>query len=95
MGNTKEKAYFGIKRFIVTDAAKRVCDEHQVSPITLLVRHMTGDWSETSPEDQRANRGAHFDWCRITTSYRVGDETITIVTNWRSEVTTVCVDGER
>lgn len=89
------KAYFGIKRVIVTDAAKHVCDRYDISHITLLVRHMTGDWSETSPEDQKANRGAHLDTCRITTSYRVGDETITIVTDWESEATTICVDSER
>lgn len=91
----RERAYFGVRQLIVTDEAKRVCDEHGVAPITYLVRHMTADWSETSPEDQKANRGAHLDSHRITTSHRVGGALITIVSDWRSEATTICLDEER
>ena len=91
----KARTYFGIGKFIVTGEATRVCGRSNISPIALLVRHMVGDWSETSLTDQKANRGAHLDSRRTVTSYRMGDETLTVVSDWESIATTICLDEER
>jgi len=44
---------------------------HAITPATLLERHVTGDWSNLSPEDIKANLDAVADDARVLSSYRI------------------------
>lgn len=44
---------------------------HAVNPATLLHRHVTGDWSNPSPDDIKANRDAIAGGSRVFSSYYI------------------------
>jgi hypothetical protein len=44
---------------------------HAVNPATLLDRHVTGDWSNLSSGDIKANRDAVADGARVLSSYHI------------------------
>jgi len=44
---------------------------HAVNPATLLDRHVTGDWSNLSPDDIKANHDAVAGGGRVLSSYRI------------------------
>ncbi len=45
-----------------------------VSPATLLARHLTGDWGTVPPEDARENALSLRAGFRLVSSYPVGDD---------------------
>jgi hypothetical protein len=44
---------------------------HAVNPATLLDRHVTGDWSNLSPDDIKANHDAVAGGARVFSSYHI------------------------
>jgi hypothetical protein len=49
---------FRLGDIYITPGAQAALTAHAVNPATLLDRHVTGDWSNLSPDDIKANRNA-------------------------------------
>jgi len=60
----------------------------------LLARHLAGDWGDVCAEDVQANDTAVERGFRILSSYKVGQVTIWIITEWDRSVTTFLLPEE-
>lgn len=86
---------FPIGQIVATPGALRLMEQHQVSPITLLARHVQGDWGSLNPEDVASNNQAICQGNRILSSYFVHeDHRVWIITEWDRSVTTLLLPGE-
>jgi hypothetical protein len=67
-----------------------------VDALTLLARHVTGDWGELDKEDRAANdRAWESGEDRILSAYNLpGDWRIWIITEWDRSVTTLLLPEE-
>lgn len=65
-----------------------------MSPLELLVRHGTGDWSEMSAMDQASNTNAVQDGSRILSAFQVNDERFFVITEADRSSTTVLLARE-
>lgn len=64
-------ALFRLGDIYITPGAQAALMAHAVNPATLLDRHVTGDWSNLSPDDIKANRDAVAGGARIFSSYHI------------------------
>ena len=64
-------ALFRLGDIFITPGAQAALTAHAVNPATLLDRHVTGDWSNLSPGDIKANRDAVAVGARVLSSYRI------------------------
>jgi len=55
----------------ITPGAQAALTTNAISPVTLLDRHVAGDWANLSPEDIKANRDAVADGDRVLSSYHI------------------------
>lgn len=55
----------------ITPGAQSALAIHATTPATLLDRHVTGDWSNLSPDDIKANCDAVAGGARIFSSYHI------------------------
>lgn len=63
--------------------------------IHFVERHVTGDWSENSTNDQIANKQAIKGNDRIVSKYTlISNETIYIITEWDRSLTTIMLSHE-
>lgn len=78
---------FSPGQIVSTPGALAAMEEHQCSPLTLLARHLSGDWGSVPVEDARLNDQALQLGGRLMSSYTVGDGvTIWLITDrpWES-----------
>lgn len=68
-------ALFPIGRAVITPAALQLLEAGNTDPRDLIARHVRGDWSEMSEDDQEANRHAIADGDRVFSAYTAQDET--------------------
>ncbi len=65
---------FPLGQVVATPGALELLDELEVSPNTLIARHISGDWGSVCKADARENeRSVKHGW-RILSSYDVGDD---------------------
>jgi hypothetical protein len=62
---------FRLGDIYITPGAQAALTAHAVTPATLLDRHVTGDWSNLSLDDIKANRDAVADGARVFSSYHI------------------------
>lgn len=62
---------FRLGDIYITPGAQSTLMAHAVNPATLLNRHVTGNWSNLSPDDIKANRDAVAGGARIFSSYHI------------------------
>jgi hypothetical protein len=67
------KKLFPLGSVYSTPGALAVCASFPMTPEVLLIRHVTGDWSDMSKDDQTANRRSVEDGSRIFSAYQYGD----------------------
>jgi hypothetical protein len=60
---------FSPGRLLITPGALELLSRYQVEPLTLLLRHVTGDWGELCPEDAKANEEALQNQLRLISGY--------------------------
>ena len=60
-------------QIVITPAALAALSEAGVTPLSLLLRHLDGDWGDLCAEDRRANEAALRSSMRIFSSYQIGD----------------------
>jgi hypothetical protein len=87
------KQLFSMGSVYSTPGALAVCASFPMTPDVLLIRHVTGDWSDMSTEDQEANRRAIEDGSRIFSAYQYGEHRFYVITEAdRSRTTVVLAD---
>jgi hypothetical protein len=75
-----ESPLFSLGRLVATPDALKLLVEHGVEPVTLLNRHVQGDWQGMESEDQRANIAAVQNGSRVFSSYCVDDRKLWVIT---------------
>lgn len=66
---------FSLGQAVATPAALALLQEHQVSPLDLLARHVSGDWGELPAEDAALNDIALQSGGRLLSSYLIAPNT--------------------
>lgn len=66
------KMKFQHGQIVITPAALAALSEAGITPLSLLLRHLDGDWGDLCAEDKLANEAALRSSMRIFSSYLVG-----------------------
>jgi hypothetical protein len=88
------KALFALGSLYITPGALAACKSFPMPPDVLLIRHMGGDWSEMTPEDQETNRRAIQGGARIFSAYKLGDIRFWVITEADRGSTTILLPEE-
>lgn len=82
-------------QLVATPAALTAMEEHRCTPLSLLARHLTGDWGCVPAEDAQANDLALSSGGRVLSSYLIGSETrIWLITESDRSATTFLLPSE-
>ena len=76
MGDAK----FSTGQVVATPGALKSLEEIGVEPLTLLQRHVSGDWGDVCKDDARANDRALIEGSRIFSAYVFGPVKIWLIT---------------
>ncbi|MDD3353137.1 hypothetical protein [Zoogloea sp.] len=79
---------------VATPGADALLREHNVAPVRLLARHLSGDWGQVSSDDAQANEAAIVTGGRILSSYAVGGQTVWLITEGDRSATTFLLPCE-
>lgn len=91
----KPKPLFDLGQFGATPGALSTMARLDMSPLDLIYKHITGDWSDMSAEDQQQNRLAISSGMRIFSSYKLGASVkIWIITEADRSSTTLVLPEE-
>lgn len=86
---------FSPGQIVATPGALAAMEEHQCPPLTLLARHLAGDWGVLPAEDAQLNNEALKSDGRLLSSYPLGGDTrIWVITEWDRSVTTFLLPSE-
>jgi hypothetical protein len=88
------KALFELGQIVATPGALDLMEQCQVSGLSLLARHITGDWGDIDPADRGLNEEALREGYRILSVYGKGDERIWIITEADRSVTTLLLPDD-
>lgn len=87
-------ALFRLGELYITPGALKACASFPMPPDVLLVRHVSGDWREMSPEDRKENEDAIARGLRILSAYQVGDHRFYVITEANRSKTTILLAYE-
>ena len=80
---------FTLGRTLATPAAREELSQLKYSPLDLLRKHMSGDWSEMAIEDQQSNRAAISEGSRIFSAYTIQSTKFWVITEADRSSTTI------
>jgi hypothetical protein len=82
-------------QIVATPGALAVMDEHGVSPLSLLGRHLLCDWGTVPAADAALNDQALLDSNRILSSYVLAPKVVVwVITEWDRSATTFLLPSE-
>ena len=64
------------------------------SPLSLIRRHLRGDWGDLGADDKKLNDEAVTDRSRIVSAYAIAGIKIYVITEWDRSYTTVLLASE-
>ena len=89
---------FPLGQVVATPGALAALEQHRHSPLSFLIRHVTGDWGNLDAEDCQANDSALVHGTRIVSSYRLGElgdgHKLWLITEADRSVTTLLLPEE-
>jgi hypothetical protein len=85
---------FELGQIVYTPGARDLLFLNGISPLSLLKRHVDGDWGELSEEDKQENELSVKEGFRILSSYPVGTEKVWIITEADRSATTLLLPSE-
>ena len=87
---------FNLGRLVATPGALRLLDQHQINPLSLVARHVTGDFGDLCAYDLRENERAVEEGLRVFSSYALpgSDAKVWCITEWDRSVTTLLLPSE-
>ncbi|WP_431819410.1 hypothetical protein [Burkholderia sp. F1] len=93
---TVPPAHFSPGQIAVTSGVDSLTQQGRLDPVSLLRRHLAGDWGDLDDSDLRQNEAALSSGeDRLFSSYQVApDLTIWIITEWDRSVTTLLLPSE-
>lgn len=87
---TRLKPLFHPGRLLVSHAALAALRENGVPVISIVLRHIAGDWGVVSEDDKRQNDVSITAGLRLISIYRLRDQTrILVITEWDRSNTTI------
>jgi hypothetical protein len=93
--NSKITPMFALGHVVATRGSMNAMSELSIAPISLLHRHVTGDWGDLDTADRKANSDAIDSGMRIFSSYQINPETkIWIITEADRSSTTLLLPEE-
>ena len=98
--NIYHKPKFRLGKMVITPGAIDILAKHGTTPEALLKKHQAGNWGNLCQEDSAlndeavANEGDPEKQRRLLSSYKTGDDTIWIITEWDRSVTTLLLPSE-
>lgn len=69
-------------------------EAHEIAPLELIRRHVTGDFGDLSPADGFENVRAVRQGYRVLSAYRIGDQKVYVITEADRSATTVLLASE-
>ena len=91
---TTYTALFNLGKIVATPYAKEELERLNYSPLNLLRKHMSGDWSEMATEDQESNSEAITEGSRIFSAYTVQNTKFWVITEADRSSTTILLPSE-
>jgi hypothetical protein len=91
---TTYTALFQLGKTLATPCAREELSELNYSPLDLLRRHMSGDWSEMDEDDQQSNRDAITEGSRIFSAYTIQGTKFWMITEADRSSTTILLPSE-
>jgi hypothetical protein len=91
---TTYTALFTLGKCVATPYAKEELERLNYSPLNLLRKHMSGDWSEMATEDQQSNRDAITEGSRIFSAYTIEGVKFWVITEADRSSTTILLPIE-
>ena len=85
---------FPLGKTVATPAARDELSELNYSPLDLLRRHMSGDWSEMDVEDQQSNQDAILNGSRVFSAYTIQSTKFWVITEADRSSTTILLPSE-
>ena len=86
---------FPLGALVSTPGALLVLMEAGVTPLSLVIRHVRGDFGDLCEEDRAANEAAVADGSRVFSSYVVAPDTkVWVITEADRSVTTLLLPSE-
>ena len=86
---------FDLGQVVATPGALAVLEQHQISPLALISRHVSGDFGDIDREDWQTNLAALKYGQRIVSAYAIApDAVIWIITESDRSVTTLLLPEE-
>lgn len=76
---------FQLGQIVATPAALALLERHGVQPVTLLHRHVHGDWGDMDKHDRAANDAALKDGSRIFSAYVINNDKFWVITEAASD----------
>ena len=65
---------------VATQGARQLLDENRMTGVPILKRHASGDWGHICAADAKLNDDAVKNGGRVLSIYKVGDESIWVIT---------------
>ncbi len=87
-------ALFSLGRIVATPYAKDELTRLNYSPLNLLRKHMSGDWTEMDAEDQQSNREAISEGSRVFSAYTIQGTKFWVITEADRSSTTILLPSE-
>ncbi len=87
-------ARFALGQIVATPGAIEVLEESKTRPLTLLDRHVSGDWGDLWAEDKQENEFAVSRSLRILSAYKVGKAKVWVITEADRSSTTILLPSE-
>lgn len=95
MSNDVKRPRFPMGRTVITPGAEAILEEVGISGVTLLARHIHGDWGDLRVEDQTANELALLTGRRLLSSYDLpGNGKVWIITEADRSATTILLPDD-
>jgi len=86
-------AKFDLGQVVITQGAKAIVDQEET--LTLLNRHIAGDWGDLCEEDRIENESALTGGNRLFSVYQTKSaDKVYIITEWDRSVTTILLPEE-
>lgn len=93
--HVRREPLFELGRIVSTPGALAAFVHAGINPVTLLERHVRGDWGDVPPEDARENELSIREGFRILSSYPLPTgETIWLITEADRSATTFLLSEE-
>lgn len=98
-GQRPAAARFKLGSLVATPGALLALQTRGIEPLTLVLRHVSGDFGDLDVEDQHANEVAIAQGLRVLSAYSLGTDPSTavriyVITEWDRSVTTILLPEE-